>query len=120
MIKYNSTITYKDNTDLQKFIEGTYIPDKVKTLEEFDNIDIKINELNELVENINDGKIKLANNTEYNYNSTIENEIDNINSKLDSLYNDIQGRIDYECYENKKEHKKLKKLVKLAVLSKFI
>lgn len=95
MIKDNSTITYKDNTDLQKFIEGTYIPDKIKTLEEFDNIDVKI---------------KLVNNTEYNdlvidgYDKTIKLQEDLI--ALD--------------YNNTTEHKKLKKLVKLAVLSKFI
>jgi hypothetical protein len=107
MIAYNSTITYKDNTDLQNFIEGTYLPDKVKTLEEFDNIDIKINEL---VENISDGKIKLATNTEYNdlifdgYDKTIE----------------LRGDVEELKYYNKVEHKRLKKLAKLAILSKFI
>ena len=107
MIPYNSTIQYKDNTDLQKFIEGTYLPDKVKTLEELDTIDIKINEL---VENINDSKIKLVNNTVYNdiaitgYDKTIE------------LREDL---IELDC-NNTTEHKRLKKLAKLAILSKFI
>ena len=104
---YNSTITYKDNTDLQKFIEGTYLPDKVRTLEELDNIDIK---LSELVENVNDSKIKVAGNIVYNdlamdgYDKTIE------------LREDVT---ELEYY-NTVEHKKLKKLAKLAILSKFI
>ena len=104
---YNSTVKYKDNSDLQQFIEGTYLPDKVKTLEELDIIDIKINEL---VENISDGKIQLANNTVYNdlaisgYDKTIE------------LRKDVS---ELEYY-NKIEHKRLKKLAKLAILSKFI
>ena len=105
----NSTVTYKDNTDLQKFIEGTYLPDKVKTLEELDNIDIKINEL---VENINNGKIQLANNT-----YTVYNDLDIVgydkNIKLREDLNEL------DC-NNKFEHKKLKKLAKLAILSKFI
>ena len=107
MIAYNSTVKYKDNSDLQQFIEGTYLPDKVRTLEELDNIDIKINEL---VENVNDSKIKLVNNNVYNdlavdsYDRTIE------------IRNDIT---ELEYY-NKVEHKKLKKLAKLAILSKFI
>lgn len=121
MIPYNSTITYKDNTDLQKFIEGTYLLDKVRTLEELDNIDIKINELvenisdsnikiNKLVANISDSNIKIATNTVYNdlamngYDNTIE------------LREDVT---ELEYY-NKVEHKKLKKLAKLAILSKFI
>ena len=107
MIAYNSTISYKDNTDLQKFIEGTYLPDKVKTLEELDNIDIKISEL---AENINDSKIKLASNIAYNdlaitgYDNTI------------GLRDDVEKLEHY----NTVEHKKLKKLAKLAILSKFI
>ena len=107
MIPYNSTIKYKDNTDLQKFIEGTYLPDKVRTLEELDNIDIKINEL---VENISDSNIKIATNTVYNdlaingYDKTI------------ALRNDVEQLE----YYNKIEHKRLKKLAKLAILSKFI
>ena len=110
MIPYNSTIQYKDNTDLQKFIEGTYLIDKVRTLEDLDNIDIKINEL---VENISDSNIKIAkiaNNTVYNdlamdgYDKTIE------------LREDL---IELDC-NNTTEHKKLKKLAKLAILSKFI
>ena len=107
MIAYNSTVTYKDNTDLQQFIEGTYLPDKVKTLEELDNIDIKISEL---VDNINDGKIRLTNNTVYNdlavtgFDNTI------------ALRDDV-GKLEYY---NTVEHKKLKKLAKLAILSKFI
>ena len=104
---YNSTVKYKDNTDLQQFIEGTYLPDKVKTLEELDIIDIKINEL---VENINDGKIRLTNNTVYN-----DLAIDN-HDKTTELRHDL---IDLEDYNNV-EHKKLKKLAKLAILSKFI
>lgn len=107
MIAYNSTITYKDNTDLQKFIEGTYLPDQVKTLEELDNIDIKISEL---VENVNDSKIKLANNIVYN------------DLALDSYDKTIGLREDVETLDhyNRVEHKKLKKLAKLAILSKFI
>ena len=107
MIAYNSTITYKDNTDLQQFIEGTYLPDKVKTLEEFDNIDTKFDEL---VENINNGKIKLTNNTVYN------------DLAVDSYDRTIGLREDVEKleYYNTAEHKKLKKLFKLAILSKFI
>ena len=107
MFKYNSTITYKDNTDLQKFIEGTYLPDKVRTLEELDNIDIKINEL---VENVNDSKIRIVNNDAYNdlvitgYDKTLR-----LRTDLDGLEHD-----------NAVEHKKLKKLAKLAILSKFI
>ena len=107
MIAYNSTISYKDNTDLQRFIEGTYLPDKVRTLEELDNIDIKINEL---VENISDSNIKLTSNTVYNdlaiagYDKNIE-----LREDLNEL----------DC-NNKFEHKKLKKLAKLAILSKFI
>jgi hypothetical protein len=107
MIAYNSTITYKDNTDLQKFIEGTYLPDKVRTLEELDNIDIKINEL---AENISDGKIRIDKNTVYNdlaiagYDNTI------------GLRDDVE-KLEYY---NVIEHKKLKKLAKLAILSKFI
>lgn len=104
---YNSTITYKDNTDLQKFIEGTYLPDKVRTLEELDNIDIKINEL---VENVNNSKIKIANNIVYN------------DLAMDGYDNTIELREDVTEleYYNKVEHKKLKKLAKLAILSKFI
>lgn len=104
---YNSTVKYKDNTDLQKLIEGTYLPDKVKTLEELDIIDIKINEL---VENINDGKIRLTNNTVYN------------DLAIDSYDKTIGLREDVETldYYNKVEHKRLKKLAKLAILSKFI
>ena len=107
MIAYNSTITYKDNTDLQKFIEGTYLPDQVKTLEELDNIDIKINEL---VENINDSKIKLASNVVYN------------DLALEGYDKTIGLRDDVEKleYYNTIEHKRLKKLAKLAILSKFI
>ena len=107
MIPYNSTITYKDNTDLQKFIEGTYLPDQVKTLEELDNIDIKINEL---VENINDSKIKLASNVVYN------------DLALEGYDKTIGLRDDVEKleYYNTIEHKRLKKLAKLAILSKFI
>lgn len=107
MIPYNSTITYKDNTDLQKFIEGTYLPDKVKTLEELDNIDIKISEL---VENVNDSKIKLASNIVYN------------DLAMDGYDKTIGLRDDVEKleYSNNIEHKKLKKLTKLAILSKFI
>ena len=107
MIAYNSTITYKDNTDLQRFIEGTYLPDKVKTLEELDNIDIKINEL---VENISDSNIKLTSNTVYNdlaiagYDNT------------ERLRDDVE-KLEYY---NTIEHKKLKKLAKFAILSKFI
>lgn len=107
MIAYNSTITYKDNTDLQKFIEGTYLPDKVKTLEELDNIDIKINEL---AENVNDSKIQLVNNNAYNdlaisgYDNTIK----------------LRENVETLEYYNKVEHKRLKKLAKLAILSKFI
>jgi hypothetical protein len=108
MIAYNSTITYKDNTDLQQFIEGTYLPDKVKTLEELDNIDIKISEL---VENINDGKIsRLTNNTVYNdlavngYDNTIE----------------LRDEVEELKYYNTVEHKRLKKLAKLAILGKYI
>lgn len=106
MIPYNSTISFKDNTDLQKFIEGTYLPDKVKTLEELDNIDIKINEL---VENISDDKIRSAN-IVYNdlavtsYDKTLE----------------LQEDVEKLEYYNTVEHKKLKKLAKLAILSKFI
>lgn len=102
----NSTVTYKDNTDLQKFIEGTYLPDKVRTLEELDNIDIKINEL---VENISDDKIRLAN--------TVYNDL-----AIDSFDKTIALRDDVEKleYYNAIEHKKLKKLAKLAILSKFI
>lgn len=107
MIPYNSTITYKDNTDLQKFIEGTYLPDKVKTLEELDNIDIKINEL---AENISDGKIKLANNTVYNDLAIVGYD------KTIALRDDVE-KLEYY---NTIEHKKLKKLAKLAILSKFI
>lgn len=107
MIPYNSTIQYKDNTDLQKFIEGTYLPDKVKTLEEFDSIDIKINEL---VENINDSKIKLASNVVYN-----DLAMDGYDNAI-TLREDLNG-LDYN---NTTEHKKLKKLAKLAILSKFI
>jgi hypothetical protein len=107
MIAYNSTVTYKDNTDLQKFIEGTYLPDKVKTLEELDNIDIKISEL---AENISDGKIQLANNIAYN------------DLAITGYDNTIGLRDDVEKleYYNKVEHKRLKKLAKLAILSKFI
>lgn len=106
MIPYNSTISFKDNTDLQKFIEGTYLPDKVKTLEELDNIDIKINEL---VENISDDKIRSAN--------IVYNDL-----AVTSFDNTIALREDVEKleYYNKVEHKKLKKLAKLAILSKFI
>ena len=104
---YNSTVKYKDNTDLQKFIEGTYLPDKIKTLEELDNIDIKISEL---AENISDGKIRIDNNTVYNdlaiagYDNTIG----------------LRDEVEELKYYNKVEHKKLKKLAKLAILSKFI
>lgn len=107
MIPYNSTVKYKDNTDLQKFIEGTYLPDKVKTLEELDNIDIKISEL---AENVNDSKIKLASNIVYN------------DLAMDGYDKAISLREDVESldYYNKVEHKKLKKLAKLAILSKFI
>ena len=107
MFKYNTTIQYKDNTDLQRFIEDTYLPDKVKTLEELDNIDIKISEL---VENVNDSKIQVVSNIAYNdlamdgYDKTIELREDVTELK----------------YYNKVEHKKLKKLAKLAILSKFI
>lgn len=106
MIAYNSTVTYKDNTDLQKFIEGTYLPDKVKTLEELDNIDIKISEL---VENISDDKIRLAN--------TVYNDL-----AIDGYDKTIALRDDVEKleYYNNIEHKRLKKLAKLAILSKFI
>jgi hypothetical protein len=106
----NSTIKYKDNTDLQKFIEGTYLPDKVKTLEELDNIDIKISEL---AEHISDSKVQIASNPAYNdlaitgYDNTIE---------LHRLREDVET-LDYY---NKVEHKRLKKLAKLAILSKFI
>lgn len=107
MFKYETTIQYKDNTDLQRFIEDTYLPDKVKTLEELDNIDIKISEL---IENVNDSNIRVASNIAYNdiaftgYDNTIE------------LREDVT---ELEYY-NKVEHKKLKKLAKLAILSKFI
>ena len=107
MFKYNSTITYKDNTDLQKFIEGTYLPDKVKTLEELDNIDIKINEL---VENANDIKIKVVNNDAYN---------DLAITGYDKILQ-LRENVDKLEYDNAIEHKKLKKLAKLAILSKFI
>lgn len=106
MIAYNSTITYKDNTDLQQFIEGTYLPDKVRTLEELDNIDIKINEL---VENISDDKIRSANIV---YNDLAIAGYDN----TVSLRDDVE-KLEYY---NTVEHKKLKKLAKLAILSKFI
>ena len=107
MIPYNSTIQYKDNTDLQKFIEGTYLIDKVRTLEELDNIDIK---LSELVENVNDSKIKLASNIVYN------------DLAMDGYDKTIGLREEVETleYYNKVEHKRLKKLAKLAILSKFI
>lgn len=107
MIKYDTTVKYKDNSDLQKFIEGTYLPNEVKILEELDNIDIKINEL---VEDISDGKIKLANNTVYN------------DLAMDGYDRTISLRDDVEKleYYNAVEHKKLKKLAKLAILSKFI
>ena len=107
MLKYDTTIQYKDNIDLQKFIEDTYLPDKVKTLEELDNIDIKISEL---VENVNDSKIKLVNNTVYN------------DLAMDGFDNTITLREDVEKleYYNTVEHKRLKKLAKLAILSKFI
>ena len=107
MIPYNSTIKYKDNTDLQQFIEGTYLPDKVRTLEELDNIDIKINEL---AENVNDSKIKLASNIVYN------------DLAMDGYDKTIARREDVEKleYYNTIEHKRLKKLAKLAILSKFI
>ena len=108
---YNSTIKYKDNTDLQQFIEGTYLPDKVKTLEELDNIDIKLSELaDELAENISNGKIQVANNIAYNdlaiagYDNTIG----------------LRDEVEELKYYNKVEHKRLKKLAKLAILSKFI
>lgn len=104
---YNSTVTYKDNTDLQKFIEGTYLPDKVKTLEELDNIDIKINEL---AENISDSKIKLANNTVY------DDLVITSYDKTLALRDDVEALE----YHNNVEHKRLKKLAKLAILSKFI
>lgn len=107
MFKYETTVKYSDNSDLQKFIEGTYLPDKVKTLEEFDNIDIKINEL---VENINDNKIQLASNNVYN---------DLIISDYDKIIKLQQDLIELNC-NNTNEHKKLKKLAKFAILSKFI
>lgn len=108
MIAYNSNfITYKDNTDLQKFIEGTYLPDKVKTLEELDNIDIKISEL---AENISDSKIKLANNTVY------DDLVITSYDKTLALRDDVE-KLEYY---NTIEHKRLKKLAKLAILSKFI
>jgi hypothetical protein len=103
----NSTIKYKDNTDLQKFIEGTYLPDKVKTLEELDNIDIKISEL---AEHISDSKVQIASNLAYNdlaitgYDNTIG----------------LRDEVEELKYYNKVEHKRLKKLAKLAILSKFI
>jgi hypothetical protein len=103
----NSTIKYKDNTDLQKFIEGTYLPDKVKTLEELDNIDIKISEL---AETISDSKVQIANNLAYNdlaitgYDNTIG----------------LRDEVEELKYYNKVEHKRLKKLAKLAILIKFI
>lgn len=102
----NSTIKYKDNTDLQQFIEGTYLPDKIKTLEELDNIDIKISEL---AENISDDKIRLAN-TVYN-----DLAIDGFD-KTTALRDDVE-KLEYY---NTIEHKRLKKLAKLAILSKFI
>ena len=107
MIPYNSTIQYKDNTDLQQFIEGTYLPDKVRTLEELDNIDIK---LSELAENVNDSKIKVASNIVYN------------DLAMDGYDKTITLREDVTKleYDNTVEHKKLKKLAKLAILSKFI
>jgi hypothetical protein len=103
----NSTIKYKDNTDLQKFIEGTYLPDKVRTLEELDNIDIKISEL---AENISDSKVQLASNLAYN------------DLAIDGFDKTIALRDDVEKleYYNNVEHKRLKKLAKLAILSKFI
>lgn len=103
---YNSTVKYKDNTDLQKFIEGTYLPDKVRTLEELDNIDIKISEL---VENINDDKIRSANIV---YNDLAVDSYD----RTISLRDDVT-KLEYY---NTVEHKRLKKLAKLAILSKFI
>jgi hypothetical protein len=103
----NSTIKYKDNTDLQKFIEGTYLPDKVKTLEELDNIDIKISEL---AENISDSNIKLANNTVY------DDLVITSYDKTLALRDDVE-KLEYY---NAIEHKRLKKLAKLAILSKFI
>ena len=109
MIPYNSTIQYKDNTDLQKFIEDTYLIDKVRTLEELDNIDIKINEL---VENISDGNIKIAKIANTVYNDVAITGYDNT-IKLREDVTELE-------YYNTVEHKKLKKLAKLAILSKFI
>ena len=104
---YNSTVKYKDNSDLQQFIEGTYLPDKVRTLEELDNIDIK---LSELAENVNDSKIKVASNIVYN------------DLAMDGYDKTITLREDVTKleYDNTVEHKRLKKLAKLAILSKFI
>lgn len=107
MFKYKTTVKYNDNSDLQRFIEGTYFPDKVKMLEELDNIDIKINEL---TENISDDKIKLANNTAYN---------DLAINGYDETIKLRQDLIELDC-NNTDEHKQLKKLAKLAILSKFI
>jgi hypothetical protein len=115
MIAYNSTITYKDNTDLQQFIEGTYLPDKVKTLEELDNIDIKISEL---VENINDGKIRSINNTVYN-DLAVTGYDDLAVTGYDNTIG-LRDEVEELKYYNKVEHKRLKKLAKLAILGKYI
>jgi hypothetical protein len=116
MIAYNSTIKYKDNTDLQQFIEGTYLPDKVKTLEELDNIDIKISEL---VENINDGKIsRLTNNTVYN-DLAVTGYDDLAVTGYDNTIG-LRDEVEELEYYNTVEHKKLKKLAKLAILGKYI
>ena len=105
--------TYKNDTDLQQFIEDTYLQDKELITKSFDKIDIELYEINE---KLKAKEIKIYEDN----NNSIENDIEIIESKLNSLDGNIHARIDYECHENIREHKKLKKLVKLAILTKFI
>lgn len=109
--------THKNDTDLQKFIEDTYSQDKKLITKSFDEIDIELYEINE---KLRAKEIKI---NEDNNCSMLISEDDikaEIDYKLNSLDNNIQGKIEYYNNNNKTEHKKLKKLVKLAVLSKFI
>lgn len=113
--------THKNDTDLQKFIEDTYSQDKKLITKSFDEIDIELYEINEKLK-ANEIKINEDNNCDRLISGLIsEDDIKaEIDYKLNSLDNNIQGKIEYYNNNNKTEHKKLKKLVKLAVLSKFI